>query len=563
MTERILGESGSPKRRRRLLVVPLLVTAVFAIFWITGAQAVHDDGVFELDRNAIDDAAVAGEDWNKVCPASTPAGIAPGCLGGTTAANSAFVTDAVNAAGKDTTLFTGGATKDDLDVTGWQHTTGAGPDKDDLSHGYAARYGDLLYFGADRFSASGDATIGIWFFQDTVAPVAGGTFSGAHTNGDVLVLSDFTKGGEVTTIRVFEWHSPGGAIDGTLDLIAGTLDPPTPADCVGPPQVGANDEACATVNTVNENSPWDYQAKEQSAPPDVFPKGHFYEGGIDLAQLGLADECFSSFLIETRASQSVDAVLKDFVGGTFAVCQATLTTTPSTGAGGTVQPGVSVTDTATVQGQGLSSPPTPTGDVTFFLCGPIATGTCTTGGTTVSTNALADSSPPAGEAQATSDPVNTAANPLTPGRYCFRAEWPGDDNYTTALVHSGTGDSECFTVTDTTTTSTAQNWRPNDSATVTATGGSALAGSVAFTLYTGGTCEGTVLYTESRPVSGPSPQTVGTTNDGTAVGDVLITATGTTTVSWRAVFTSTNSVQGSTGPCESSTVTIDNDITTP
>ncbi|HET9287996.1 MAG TPA: hypothetical protein VFO26_10585 [Gaiella sp.] len=530
---------------------------MFGLFYVAGAGAVHDDGVFELDRNAVDGPS-PGEDWNKVCPAGTPVGVAPGCLGGTTAGVSRFVTDAVNAAGKDTTLFTGGATKDDLDVTGWQHTTGAGPDKDDLSHGYAARYGDLLYFGADRYSASGDSTIGIWFFQAEVAPVAGGTFSGAHTNGDVLVLSDFTKGGEVTTIRVFEWHSPGGEIDGTLDLIAGTLDPPTPADCVGPPQVGGGDEACATVNIGDEDSPWDYEAKEQSATPDVFPKGHFYEGGIDLAQLGLADECFSSFIIETRASQSVDAVLKDFVGGAFAPCNATLSTTPSTGAGGSVQPGVSVTDTATVLGQGISNPPTPTGSVTFFLCGPIATGTCTTGGTTVSTNTLADSSPPVGEAQATSDAVNTAGSPLTPGRYCFRAEWPGDTNYPPDLVHSGTGDSECFSVTDTTTTSTAQNWRPNDSATVTATGGSALAGSVQFTLYPGGSCTGTALYSETVPVSGTGSATVSTTNDGSSGTDVLISTTGTTTVSWLAVFTSTNSVQGSTGPCETTTLTISN-----
>jgi len=572
MTQRVLGPSGSPRRRWAILV-PLTVAIVFGLIYIGGAQGVHDVGVFELDRNAIDNPAVSGEDWNKVCPSSTPAGIAPGCLGGTTASVSKFVTDAVNAAGKDTTLFTGGSTKDDLDVTGWHHTSGAGPDKDDLSHGYAARYGDRLYFGADRFSASGDSTIGIWFFQSDVSPITSGpnagNFSGAHQNGDVLVLSDFTKGGETTTIRVFEWHSPGGAIDGTLDLIAGTLDPPTPADCVGPPQVQNGDKACATVNTGNEDSPWDFQAKEQSAQPDIFPKGHFYEGGIDLAQLGLADECFSSFLIETRASQSVDAVLKDFVGGAFAPCTVTLTTTPSPGSGGSVTPGTPVTDTLVVQGSGIGTPPTPTGNVTFFICGPIATGTCD-GTTNVGTQvgvakALANTSPPAGEATAVSDAFDTTGK--TPGRYCFRAEWPGDTNYkptppATKFVEFGTGNGECFVITDTTTTSTAQNWRPNDSATITATGGSALAGSVAFTLYSGGTCSGTVLYTETVPVSGTSPQTVPTTNDGSSPTDFLLTATGTTTVSWKAVFTSTNSVQGSAGPCESTTVTIDNDITT-
>jgi hypothetical protein len=93
--------------------------------------------------------------------------------------------------------------------------------------------------------------------------------------------------------------------------------------------------------------------------------------------------------------------------------------------------------------------PTPTGTVTFSLCGPTATDStavCTTGGSSAGTGSLSDSSPPAGEAQATSGTVNTAANPLLPGRYCFRADWPGDSFYKTALTHAGTGNSECFIV---------------------------------------------------------------------------------------------------------------------
>jgi hypothetical protein len=96
---------------------------------------------------------------------------------------------------------------------------------------------------------------------------------------------------------------------------------------------------------------------------------------------------------------------------------------------------------------------------------------------------------------------------------------------------------------------------------VTSTGGSALAGSVEFTLYDTGTCTGNVLYTETVPVSGGSPQTVNTTNDGSSMGDVLVSASA--TVSWQAVFTSTNSVESSTAPCESTVLTIDNDISNP
>ena len=45
--------------------------------------------------------------------------------------------------------------------------------------------------------------------------------------------------------------------------------------------------------------------------------------------LGLADECFSSVILETRSSQSVDAVLKDFVAGGFESCGAKISISPS------------------------------------------------------------------------------------------------------------------------------------------------------------------------------------------------------------------------------------------
>ena len=50
MTERIMGPQGS-KRRRRFLWVPIAAAVSVALFMITGAQAVHDIGLFELDPN--------------------------------------------------------------------------------------------------------------------------------------------------------------------------------------------------------------------------------------------------------------------------------------------------------------------------------------------------------------------------------------------------------------------------------------------------------------------------------------------------------------------------------
>jgi hypothetical protein len=116
-----------------------------------------------------------------------------------------------------------------------------------------------------------------------------------------------------------------------------------------------------------------------------------------------------------------------------------------------VFPGQAVHDTATVTGNQAAD--TPSGTVTFFLC----TGVCTSGGTNIGTGTLSGSG---ATASATSPDVNSSTamppNTLTPGTYCFRAEWPGDTNYPAALTEFGgaNGTNECFTVRTIPTTTT-------------------------------------------------------------------------------------------------------------
>jgi hypothetical protein len=133
----------------------------------------------------------------------------------------------------------------------------------------------------------------------------------------------------------------------------------------------------------------------------------------------------------------------DTVTCTYVNQQNTATLATQTSTTVAVFPSSAVHDTATVTGNqpGL----TPSGTVTFFLCGPIATGACTSGGTNIGTGTLNGSGT---TATAASPDVNTAASPLTAGRYCFRAEWPGDTNYPAALAEFGgaNGTNECFTV---------------------------------------------------------------------------------------------------------------------
>lgn len=268
--------------------------------------------VFELDGNATDSPAGAPDDWSKLEGGNGTVGFITKTVG--TAANGVAIADIAGA----TTFETGGS-KDDLDIPNWRYGAGSSPPKDEITNAYAALYAKdaglgagpetILVFGADRFAQNGASQIGFWFFQNDVHPVAGNTtFSGQHQNGDLLILSDFTIGGAITTIRAFKWHSPGGSVNGTLDEIdigGGT-------DCSAP---GGPKFFCGEVNSANAASPWAYTPKAGAA--NIFPTGGFFEGAINLSALGVANVCFAAFLAETRSSPSVDATLKDFVQGSF------------------------------------------------------------------------------------------------------------------------------------------------------------------------------------------------------------------------------------------------------
>jgi hypothetical protein len=595
---RAAGPKGSWRRRWSVLLTLVVAVGGAMVVW-QNVSAVHLDGFFELDRDALraDDTGLqcttlptdpgCGEDWEDIWDAfeaNDPT---------LTAAKAfTFVPD-----GEGPTTFTGGSTKDDLDTTGWKHTTGSSQPKDELLDGFAARYNDHLYFGADRTANNGDAVMGFWFFQQQVGPCTAantvtcgpvGSFGpGKHEDGDILVLSDFTKGGGFVTVRVYRWNGPDdpndpnppfpgvGAIDGTLDLIAGGPDPndPTkniPADCIGPPAVGDLDEFCATVNTAGSVAPWPFnpKVKVKGAPANSFAPGEFYEGGIDLAFLNLEGECFSSFLAESRASQSTDSTLSDFVGGQFEQCSGVLTTQASTT--GTVPPGTPVTDTAWVQistsggGTGVADPQ---GTITFSICGPTTTKVACTAADPTNTPVgspvnLSNAAclAPAPTSTGDSDGLRCAASvsvngstPLAPGNYCFLAtadltNYDDPDEFSNSTT-------ECFTVQDTSGILTTQDWLPNDQAVVSSTNGSKLGGTLDITLHAGGDCTGTVLYTEPTiTFSGNNATETHTTNNTT----VKVTVAGPTTVSWKSVYSGSTGVVGFTRCERTSGLTITN-----
>ena len=299
----------SRRRGQSRSVLALAAAGILAMGLATviPAQAVDDPNIFELEGNATDEAVHAGDDWENI-------------LDGT---DSSLATTGIIPDPAGETIFTGGSTKDDLDISGWLHSTGSVPHKNEITNAYAAAYddgGDLaIYFGLDKFSVNGNSNVGFWFLQESIPePLpADGTFGISHEVGDVLVLSEYTNGGAVSAIAVYEWVGSGGDTNGTLNLLASDAN----ANCEGT----HNPNACGISNQGADPipSPWPYEPK--SGPNDEFAKGAFFEGGVNLSNLfPSGTPCFSSFMAETRSSQSVDAVLKDFAFGSFPLCDAAI-----------------------------------------------------------------------------------------------------------------------------------------------------------------------------------------------------------------------------------------------
>ncbi|HZT81836.1 MAG TPA: SdrD B-like domain-containing protein, partial [Gemmataceae bacterium] len=322
------------------------------------------DGDAQYTTNPSSTFAAAKDDWDSVLgftnPVTTPnatPNTAPYPQGSAKPTSQAFVPDPVNS--QTDNIFTTGGSKDTLDTTQWQWTTGTPPDKDDLAHAYSAVYevpstktsgveDQVLFFGADRYANNGDSNIGFWFFREPIGPQSNGTFGpgkhvagpldpntrdATHPPGDVFIVSSFTQGGAIGTIQVYEWvgfdskgkglgddqtvwnsgPKPAGfKADGPLQLrFSGAPNPSSGLFAII--NNAANDPPTGTVT-----SPWAYTPKFGTA--GTLPTGSFFEGGINLSSFGLAG-CFTSFIAETRTSQTTNAQLKDFVAGNIATCK--------------------------------------------------------------------------------------------------------------------------------------------------------------------------------------------------------------------------------------------------
>jgi uncharacterized repeat protein (TIGR01451 family) len=509
----------------------ILAGAAAAMATAPVAEAVHNAGLLELDANVTDNSGSGAPfDWASLFDSGgNPIAV------GAPLKISAFISDYPT---PDPT-FHSGSDKDIDDVTTWQCASLNNPlGKDEILNAYTALFeapnGHFIqYFGFERAVNNGNSFMGFWLFKSghgcSYPPGGIGNFTGAHLPGDLLVLSDFTGGGKLSTVQVFRWDPT--APNNLATVVSG-------ADCQ---DAAAADTICGRVNTANVVTPW----LPRNTNGNPLASNEFFEAGIDLTAVlntqGLP--CFSTFMAETRTSQQVTAQVKDYASHTFDTCKARISISPqqgtnsvgephtftilvekdlgdgngfvpaadelvtatitsgtadfvngntcTTGADGsctvtitstasgdvtvsaaadvhardavlhretngefgssgpatktyikaasttTTSPtsasfflGGSVEDTVTVAGQqGL---PAPTGEVSFFVCGPGASD-CTSGGTSLGTATL----DPGGQA------TSAGFTPAASGDYCFRAEYGGDATY---LASSDGSAAECFHV---------------------------------------------------------------------------------------------------------------------
>ena len=231
MTERLLGPTGS-RRRRRFLLVPLCLVMWSGCWWsaaprpcttktssstetLTPARLTNIGGTQNIDWSSLFNADGSNKDAARGFEAAR--------------FDKDFSNSGTTFITSDGSTFATGS-KDTLPISGWQCNFDNNVNsKIDIANAYAAIYtadsGDeILYFGIERNANTGTADVGFWFLQDEVACESTGgavTFSGDHTDGDLLVVSEFTGGGTVSTINVYRWNGGADGIAGPDFLSAG------------------------------------------------------------------------------------------------------------------------------------------------------------------------------------------------------------------------------------------------------------------------------------------------------------------------------------------------------
>jgi hypothetical protein len=214
MTERVLGPTGSRRRRRSLLGSFIVLAALILALGASAGPISTAAGFEGDDANLVVNSTF---DWNGFKPTAWTTGTAPYRQSTKVAAGWSFkgIEDAQND-GADT-VFAGGTKQDDACAK-----VGEGPkppNKDDLKRIYIASkstttntYLALAWARIPQNSTSSSAHVAFEFNQNSTLCGAGsdGLVTRSTANGgDMLIVYDFEGGSSAPVLKLLRWRSTG------------------------------------------------------------------------------------------------------------------------------------------------------------------------------------------------------------------------------------------------------------------------------------------------------------------------------------------------------------------
>jgi hypothetical protein len=284
MATRVLGQTGG-RRRRRVLLAPIFLVVLVALFAISSASGVlpgspssfesGNDPSLGLGNMVVN--TTGNTDWVSV----------------TGEANYVHLSD--TAASNSDDSFTPGSKQDEICPTTEGHKN---PPKDDFTDVASftetnATSGDIYLYGATiRYASNGNASENIELKQGTSGECAGTPGLLERTPGDKLLAIDYLGGGSAVQFHVLTWVASGPCFVSSH-----------PAPCWGATVLELDPtEAEGGVNA----SP--ITAANNPISRVALKAGQFAEFGVNLSDTGIipAGECqgFSQTIWESRSAGS-------------------------------------------------------------------------------------------------------------------------------------------------------------------------------------------------------------------------------------------------------------------
>jgi hypothetical protein len=287
MATRVLGPTGS-KRRKRFLLVPALLVVATALIVVASASGVLTGSPSKFESGNDPSTGLGNEvvntsgntDWISVV---------------TTATNTPYVHLSDAAASTSDDSFTPGQKQDTTCPSIEGHKNSPKDDFTDVAsyNEQAANQGDVYLYGATlRYAANGNASENIELKQGTNGLCPGSTTLYARTAGDKLLAIDYLGGGNAPQFHLLTWVTTG-ACNVTNDT----------APCWGatvttlPPAI-----AEGGVSTTN------FTAAQNPISGAAVVAGQFAEFGVNLTDAGILPvsgcSAFAQTVWESRASGS-------------------------------------------------------------------------------------------------------------------------------------------------------------------------------------------------------------------------------------------------------------------